>query len=55
MGTLYTIIWRLSDGYEIARNIYLSEEAVKEKMEKNPEWTFRIIECKPHCITWEAK
>lgn len=55
MNTLYVIKWLLHNGFEISRSSFWSAEAVKEKMEKNPEWKFELVEVNPNRVVWEAR
>lgn len=54
MNTLYIIKWMLSNGYEISRSCFWNAKAVKEKMDKNPEWEFTLVEANDIHIIWEA-
>ena len=55
MNKLYTINWKLSNGYVISTCSFWREELLKEKMEKNPEWSFTKVEDNEVHQIWEAK
>ena len=44
MNKLYVIQWTLSNGYIVSVSYFWNESELYDKMRKNPEWSFDIIE-----------
>lgn len=55
MNTLYVIRWILKDNYVISTSTFWNPESVKEKILKNPEWDFTIVEANETHVIWGAR
>jgi uncharacterized protein (DUF2249 family) len=44
MNKLYVIKWTLKDGYVISVTNAWNPETIRDKMQKNPEWKFKLEE-----------
>jgi len=55
MNRLYIIRWLLPNGFEISRSSFWRRELVEEKMSKNPEWKFELVEANDAHMIWEAR
>lgn len=55
MNKLYIIRFRLSNDYVISTWSAWTEEAAQDKIRKNPEWTFNVVEDNDTHKIWDAK
>lgn len=55
MNKLYIIHFKLYNGYIVSTWTAWSEEAAQDKIRKNPEWTFSIVEDNATHKIWDAK
>ena len=54
MNKLFVINFKLSNGYTVSTWYCWNLEDAKEKMRKNPEWTFEEIENNDTHQIWDA-
>ena len=55
MNKLYIIRFLLSNGYCVSTWSAWSEEAIIDKMKKNPEWKFTVTENNDTHKIWDAR
>lgn len=55
MDKLYVIRWFLPNGYQISTSSFRSETALKEKMDRNPEWGFELVSDDEAQQIWNAR
>lgn len=55
MNKLYVIIWKIKDDFEINRSCFWNPNSAMEKMKKNPEWNYTLVENNNTHMIWEAK
>lgn len=54
MNKLYVIRFTLKNGYIISTWTTWTEKAALEKIRKNPEWTFKVVEDNETHKIWSA-
>lgn len=55
MNKLYIINFKLSNGYTVSTWYGWNEPEAIEKMDKNPEWTFELVEDNDTHKIWDAR
>ena len=55
MNKLYIIRFKLSNDYVVSTWWAWNEEEIKEKISKNPEWTFTVVEDNEIHKVWDAR
>ena len=55
MNKLYVINFTLPNGYVFSTWSAWTEEAITEKIRKNPEWTFEVVEDNRIHKIWKAR
>ena len=55
MNKLFTIYWKLPNGYTISTSNFWTESAARQEMRKNSEWKFDLAEDNSTHKIWIAR